>query len=104
MRRQKKSNITIQKVNPQSASTDYGGSELCDEPILWEHQYCRFAGAQTIYFINKGYKKQTDKLDIKVSNTKDTVEHFISLVKKYDWGCLSFMVQTSAGKITSLRK
>ena len=41
--------------------------------------------------------KESDKLDISVSNVKDIIYHFLSLVKKYGWGCLAFMVVTDAG-------
>ena len=36
--------------------------------------------------------KESDKLDISVSNSNDIIYHFISLAEKYLWGCLAFMV------------
>ena len=41
--------------------------------------------------------KESDKLDITVSNTKDIIDNFISLYKKYGWKHLEFMVETGAG-------
>ena len=36
--------------------------------------------------------KETDKLDVSVSNVKDIVDNFISLANKYGLGFLVFMV------------
>ena len=41
--------------------------------------------------------KESDKLDISVSNVKDIIYDFLSLCNKYGWGCLAFMVVTDAG-------
>ena len=35
---------------------------------------------------------EADKLDISVSNTKDSIYHFLSLATKYYWGILAFVV------------
>ena len=45
----------------------------------------------------KEIDKETDKLDISVSNTKDIIDNFISLATKHGWGRLSFMVEADAG-------
>ena len=45
----------------------------------------------------KGIYKESDKLYISISNDKYVIDHFISLVKKYRWGRLAFMVETGAG-------
>ena len=37
--------------------------------------------------------KEADKTDISVSNVEDIIDHFISLVKKYGWESLAFMVK-----------
>ena len=41
--------------------------------------------------------KEYYKLDISVSNTKDIIDHFISISNKYDWGCLELMIDNGAG-------
>ena len=43
----------------------------------------------------KDIYKETEKLDISVSNAKDIIDHLLSLSKKYGWGRLSFMLGTS---------
>ena len=45
----------------------------------------------------KEIDKEADKLDISVSNSKDIIDHYLSLAEKYGWGCLKFMVDTGAG-------
>ena len=42
----------------------------------------------------KDIDKETEKLDISVSNAKDIVYYFLSLAKKYVWGRLSCMVNS----------
>ena len=46
---------------------------------------------------SKDIYKESDKLDISVSNEKDIIDHFISLTNKYLWVSLAFMVDTGAG-------
>ena len=41
--------------------------------------------------------KETDKLDISVSNYKHIIDHFLSLADKYGLGRLAFMVVTATG-------
>ena len=41
--------------------------------------------------------KESEKLYIPVSNSKDITYNFLSLDKKYGWGIFSFMVDTVAG-------
>ena len=45
----------------------------------------------------KEIDKESDKLDISVSNAKDIIDHFLSISNKYGWGRLAFMAQTGAG-------
>ena len=42
-------------------------------------------------------EKETDKIDISVSNAKYIVDQFLSLDEKYGWGHLAFMVRTYTG-------
>ena len=42
----------------------------------------------------KGIDKESYKLDISVSNSKEVIDQFLSLADKYVWGCLSFMLNT----------
>ena len=46
----------------------------------------------------KDIDKESEKLDISVSNTKDVIYHFFSLANKYVWGNLAFMIYTGVGK------
>ena len=48
--------------------------------------------------------KESDKLDISVSNAKDIIDHFISLTKKYGWGSLECMAETGAGANNIFRR
>ena len=48
--------------------------------------------------------KEYEKLDISVSNSKDIMDHFISLAKKNVWGRLVFMVETGTGAKNMFRK
>ena len=41
--------------------------------------------------------KENDKLDISVSNSKDIIDHFISLANKYGWRRLTFTAGTATG-------
>ena len=41
--------------------------------------------------------KENDKIYITVSNSKDIIDHFLSVANKYVWGCLAFMVETTNG-------
>ena len=41
--------------------------------------------------------KETDKLDISVSDSKDIIYNFLILANKYGWGSLLFMVNTGTG-------
>ena len=43
----------------------------------------------------KDINKETDKINITVSNEKVIVDHFITLANKYGWGRLVFMVGTT---------
>ena len=45
----------------------------------------------------KEIDKETGKLDISVSNSKDIIYHFLSLANKYGWGCFALMVNTGTG-------
>ena len=45
----------------------------------------------------KDIYREYDKLYISVSNAKDIIDHFLSLANKYDWGRLTFMIQTGEG-------
>ena len=38
--------------------------------------------------------KETDKLDIYFTNSKEIIYHFLSLANKYGWVCLASMVET----------
>ena len=46
---------------------------------------------------SKEIYKETDKIDISVSNAKYIMYHFLSLAQKYGWGRLAFMVNTGTG-------
>ena len=54
-------------------------------------------GIKLYFQTNKEIDKETDKLDISVSNTKNIVNYFLSLSKKYGWGRLAFMLGTASG-------
>ena len=45
----------------------------------------------------KEIDKESDKLDISVSNAKDIIYCFLCLAKKYGWVRLAFTVDTGAG-------
>ena len=45
----------------------------------------------------KGIYKEAHKLDIPVSNSKDIIDHFLSLANKHGWGRLAFVVNTGTG-------
>ena len=45
---------------------------------------------------SKEIYKETDKIDISVSNAKEIVDNFISLSNRYGWLRLVFMVETAA--------
>ena len=47
--------------------------------------------------------KETDKLDISVSNAKDIIDHFLGISNKYGYGFLAFMVGTAAGANNIIR-
>ena len=51
----------------------------------------------------KGIDKETDKLDVSVSNVKDIVDNFLSLANKYGLGFLVFTVGLSAGTMNIFR-
>ena len=53
--------------------------------------------------ITKEIGKETNKIDISVSNAKNIVDNFISLANKYDWGRLVFMVNTGTGANNTFR-
>ena len=38
--------------------------------------------------------KETDKLDISVSNSKEIIDHFLVLANNYGWGRLAFIIGT----------
>ena len=46
--------------------------------------------------VKKDMETESNQLDISVSNSKDVVENFLSLAKKYGWRCLAFMLHTGA--------
>ena len=41
--------------------------------------------------------KESDKLDVSVKKSKDIIDHFFCLPKKYGQGSLIFIVETGAG-------
>ena len=45
----------------------------------------------------KEIDKETDKLDISASNSKDIIDNFLSLDNKYGWGRLAFVLGTADG-------
>ena len=51
----------------------------------------------------KKIDKETDKLDISLSNSKEIVDQFLSLANKYVWGRLAFTLGTSNGAKNILR-
>ena len=42
--------------------------------------------------------KETDKLDVSVSNTKDIIEHFLRLSNKHVWVSHAFVVNNGTGE------
>ena len=52
----------------------------------------------------KEIDKESDKLDISVSNAKDIIYCFLCLAKKYGWVRLAFMVKTGSGTKKILRQ
>ena len=48
--------------------------------------------------------KESEKLDISVSNTKDLIDHFLSLDNKYGWVRLAFLIKTGAGAKNMFRQ
>ena len=46
----------------------------------------------------KEIDKETDKLDISVSNNKDIIDHFLGIYNKYGWVSLAFIVGTTTGE------
>ena len=60
--------------------------------------YLRYPTSLKIYLqaTNK-IDKETEKLDISVSNAKDIIDPFIILANKYGWGRLAFMVGYATG-------
>ena len=52
---------------------------------------------------NKEINKESDKLDISALNSKDIMDHFLSLANKCGWVRLAFMVQTGAGSKNNFR-
>ena len=45
--------------------------------------------------VTREIEKQTDNIDISVSNTKDIIDNFLSISNKYGWERLAFMVGTA---------
>ena len=46
----------------------------------------------------KDMDKETDKLDVSVSNTKDIIEHFLRLSNKHVWVSHAFVVNNGTGE------
>ena len=45
----------------------------------------------------KDIYKESDKLDISVSNSKDDIDRLLGIANKYGWECLALMVNNVAG-------
>ena len=52
----------------------------------------------------KEMDKESDKLDVSVSNAEDIIDRFISLANKQVWGRLGFMVETGTGPNKLIRQ
>ena len=60
-------------------------------------------GIKLYFWATNKIDRETDKLDISVSNPKEIIEHFLSFDKKYVWGRLAFMVGTDKGTNKNFR-
>ena len=66
-------------------------------PFEWNINTLNPQGIKLYLQSTKEMDKESDKIDISVSKPKEIIDNFLSLVNKYDWGCLEFMVRTDSG-------
>ena len=60
-------------------------------------EYCRSTGNKIYLQATKEIDKESNKLDISISNDKYIVDHFLIQSNKYGRGSLGFMVETGVG-------
>ena len=87
---------SVQQHIHKSTSPDDSYSELCAYPIQRDHKSWRSTGDKIYLQATKDIDKEADKLNILVSNDKDSIDHFLSLANKYGWVLIAFMVDTGA--------
>ena len=87
---------SVQPSRHQSTSSD-GGCEWCAYPIWTEHKPWIYNGAQNLSSRKKEIYKETERIEILVSNVKDIIYQFLSVDNKYGLGCLASMVGTATG-------